>query len=140
MPIHRICCFCHRPYTSSPSLRKKFCGAACYDKSKKGSGNPNWKGGRIMISGYVYLYSPTHPAATKLGYVAEHRLVMEASLGRYLNAQEAVHHINEDRCDNRIANLHLCDSNGQHTVAFHAARGLNGQFTKRTSPHHVVGH
>ena len=77
--------------------------------------NVFWKGGRtIDRDGYVLLWYPFHPHATKTGYVREHRLVMEEHLGRLLQPWEVVHHRNGVRANNAIENLELFASNGDH--------------------------
>lgn len=76
--------------------------------SGPGSDNGRWKGGRRHTrGGYVYIYSPEHPFAALNSSVAEHRLVMEKMLGRYLDRSESVHHRNGVRDDNRPENLEL---------------------------------
>lgn len=73
----------------------------------KGSGNPNFNGGKYLDEkGYVRVRMPEHPASVR-GYVYEHRLVMEDFLGRYLESWETIHHINEVKIDNRVDNLFL---------------------------------
>lgn len=51
------------------------------------------------------IYEPGHPAATKSGWIFEHRWVVEQALGRFLEHDEHVHHLNHDRSDNRLENL-----------------------------------
>ena len=44
--------------------------------------NGNWKGGRVAgKKGYVRVWMPEHPRADSIGYVYEHILVLERSLG-----------------------------------------------------------
>lgn len=69
------------------------------------------KGRTETTGGYVkILLSPDHPCysmAERSGYIKEHRLVMALHLGRLLEPDEQIHHINGHKGDNRIANLQL---------------------------------
>lgn len=81
---------------------------------RSGEGHPNWKGGRYLLGRYWYRYCPEHPHATKAGYVAEHRLVMEGVIGAFLQPQEVVHHIDGNPDNNDPQNLRLFSSNAEH--------------------------
>jgi hypothetical protein len=52
--------------------------------------------------------------ARKDGYIMEHRLKMAKHLKRLLSRAEVVHHKNHDPQDNRLRNLELFASNGEH--------------------------
>ena len=82
---------------------------------RSGTGHPEWKGGRVLMKGYWHIYKPEHPHAVKGGkYVAEHRLVMEEKLGRYLTRKEVVHHVDGDRQNNHPDNLMMFPTNAKH--------------------------
>lgn len=88
---------------------RRFCSHSCHQKTRRGPQHPYWKGGRHKREGYVLVRQWDHPARLrkKEGYLFEHRLVMEAALGRYLETWEEVHHKNGRRDDNRLENLEL---------------------------------
>lgn len=69
--------------------------------------------------GYWLIKSPYHPFKNKAGFVYEHRLVAEGVIGRFLTAEECIHHINEARHDNGPENLYLFSDSAAHTT-YHA--------------------
>lgn len=120
--------------------RRKFCSYACRDKNEayrreislrsRGEGNALWKGGRhIRRDGYVYRNVDVgHPLRSGAGYILEHRKVMEDWLlqndpsskylievagRRVLSPNFQVHHIDEDKGNNRIENL-ICLTPADH--------------------------
>ena len=62
---------------------------------------------RRHSKGYILEWAPHHPFAQASGYVPQHRLVMERSLGRMLLPLETVHHRNGVKDDNRPENLEV---------------------------------
>lgn len=95
--------------------RRKTCSMECRSKymslNNHGDKNPLWKGGHIYIGKYKYIKSYNHPRKNSGGYVAEHRLVVEKKIGRYLTEDEEVHHINGIKDDNRLENLAIVKRN-----------------------------
>ena len=95
------------------NLKKDYCSSKCKD-SRCMEDHPRWSGGRHHYkAGYIMI---------NLGNgkrMWEHRLVMEKKLGRKIKEGEAIHHINGIRSDNRIENLVLCKTHGEHTSKFH---------------------
>jgi hypothetical protein len=81
---------------------------------RSGEGHPEWKGGHRLIGKYWYTYLPDHPNATTKHLVADHRLVMEQKLGRYLLPSEVVHHIDGNPQNNHPDNLMIFQQNSDH--------------------------
>lgn len=81
---------------------------------RAGAEAPTWKGGTRIVKGYVMCWMPEHPNATKQGYVAEHRLVVERMIQRLLLPSEVVHHKDGAPRNNAPSNLQVFDSNADH--------------------------
>lgn len=77
---------------------------------QRGSKNPNWKGGRPFKGNSGYLFIRVNGRLIRY-----HRVVMERHLGRKLKITEIVHHKNENKEDNRLANLQIM-TDKQHTA------------------------
>jgi hypothetical protein len=101
----------NRGRTISPETREKISGER----------NHSWRGGR-MISGSGYLLVRAAPPSAAFlmrnsrGYVPEHRLVMAEALGRPLARTEIVHHRDEERQNNQLANLIIFQSRSAHRI------------------------
>ena len=121
--IIKKCIVCGDEYLTTPQRLNRtkefqnpgaYCSKQCVGKvafktlRQFGSDHYAWKGGRNKNSkGYIEIYMPDHPFCRGGKYVAEHRLVMEKHLGRYLKPYEKVHHRNCIKDDNRLENLQL---------------------------------
>lgn len=118
--IEKICLQCNEkfiiPFYKSQQI---YCSVKCrnisYIGKFCGKNGHTWKGGRIIDQyGYICIAKPKHPYCDGKGYIREHRLVMEKHLGRYLTKKEVVHHLDFNKANNKIENLHLFTDIGKH--------------------------
>jgi hypothetical protein len=127
----RRCAKCHKRYQS-----KKMSGNKNIAKQKEvkkklslkmqgeiGKKNRNWKGGRTIIKGYIYVYSPNHPYANSKKYYPLHRLIYEKYIKRLLRPEETVHHRDENKLNNKLSNLKLFPSRVEHRK-YHVPKGV----------------
>jgi predicted nucleic acid-binding Zn ribbon protein len=107
-----------RNYFSRPPERTT-CSRRCAGAVPKSGINRKWRnmdlgGGRWKLAGYIAVAKSTLSTeeqkmfnADDLHYILEHRLVMARHLGRPLETNELVRHLNGNKTDNRIENLAL---------------------------------
>ena len=101
---------CHAEGCIKPPYSSGWCAKHWNRIKRHGAPDVNLRERRekhISKLGYMLVSAPDHPEADRAGKVAEHRLVMEKQLGRYLVSGEHVHHRNGVRTDNRPDNLEL---------------------------------
>lgn len=89
--------------------------------------------------GYVKLYIPkNHSLATMRdarGQIYEHRIVMARKLGRILNDDEHIHHVNGNKTDNSLNNLRLVDP---HEHASRHAKEFGFGSERRKEKYHAT--
>ena len=110
--VSRKCLLCNKKFLVKRYKVKeghgKFCSNSCSTKFRWG------KNGRKSQRGYTLILLPSHPKKDRSGYVREHRIIIENILGRLLQSNEQVHHVNGNKSDNRIKNLIVLNSNSAH--------------------------
>lgn len=100
------------PEPLSPKGAKVYVG--CNRVGGMDPGSLEVRSKHVSDHGYVKVLVPDHPRSDRYGYYYEHRLVAERKLGRLLDEDEIVHHINEDKQDNRWENLKVVEGNAEH--------------------------
>ena len=108
------CEICGAIFEVPPSLQsRRFCSKKCEGESRWKrplDRTHNGKSALLDHYGYVAVWEPGQ------GWVKEHRLVMEKDLGRDLESDEHVHHINGDKTDNRLENLMVLGHNEHSSI------------------------
>ncbi|HDY66811.1 MAG TPA: hypothetical protein ENH85_03350 [Candidatus Scalindua sp.] len=95
-----------------------------------GENHPSWKGGKIIKTGYPATYNPNHPRRMNIPYVYNHILEMEKKIGRVPSKTEPIHHIDIDRMNYNIKNLHLCKNNSEHQKLHASLNKIISQLVK----------
>lgn len=122
-------------YPSELSGKKygAFCDRNCLGKyrSKKltGAWAANYKTGSCFDRKYIEVEARWHPRKNRRGYVYLHRIIAEAKLGRLLNENEIVHHLDHDARNNHWENLEVT-TQSSHAKKHNSDRKRNkhGQF------------
>ena len=103
------CKTCQNEFTTTTNRirdsRGVYCCVKCRRKSQSamisGGNHHNWKGIKKTSTGYIIICIGGGE------YIPLQRLLMEWKLGRKLNEDELVHHVNGIKTDNRIENLEV---------------------------------
>lgn len=74
------------------------------------------------MSSYQYAHHPFHPKANNWGAVRIHILLAEEALGRLLPEGAQVHHVDEDKSNNKPGNLVICQDQTYHKLLHLRAR------------------
>lgn len=110
-PVIKQCEVCGKELRLKPSQAGiRYCSKICdgIGRTKRPLDREhNGRPARMDDKGYVMVYQPDHPNKSFSGWQYEHRLVVENVIGRYLRTDEAVHHINGVKHDNRPENLEV---------------------------------
>lgn len=72
------------------------------------------RSGEVIKNGYPVYHKPDHPRASAIGYVFKHVLEVEKHTGSTPGRSTPIHHIDFDRANYHISNLHVCRGHSEH--------------------------
>ena len=101
------------------STRRRFCCIECARAFRI----KNYEHKTYKENGYIVEFLNGY---NKKGNIKQHRRIMEEYLGRRLEPDEIVHHINGDKTDNRIENLKVM-KRGAHSALHRKAEKAAGR-------------
>lgn len=128
----RICFICGKQFNTTVTEINRggglTCSRECYFKRfkmivKKGKESPYYKE-KIKANGYLKIHAPNHKRADNKGLVFEHIIKIEEHIGRNLLENEVVHHLDENKTNNKIENL-LLMYGSEHIKLHHFLRRQN---------------
>ena len=92
--------------------------------NSRGLKRPRLRANRISYGRYARCFNEKHPRSKITGYVSEHVLIVEKTLGKFLPLKAVVHHINGDGKDNDNKNLVICENNAYHNTLHRRERAF----------------
>jgi len=117
-----VCGKLYYPLGTKKDKNQKTCSLKCMAVFFSGPNGSNWQGGE-------YISESTNHKMVLIGrrkgyvgkYTAEHRLVVAKYIGRLLERDEVVLHINSQPLDNRPSNLFLCETRSEYGYRRHGS-------------------
>jgi len=112
--VYINCLYCSKEFWNIKANiergKAKFCSKKCHYSYAKTITRQH--------KGYNLIHIPDHPFSNPHGRIKEHRVIIEKIIGRYLNRDEEVHHVDRNRLNNNIKNL-MCFINKSAHARFH---------------------
>lgn len=120
------------PFSKIKNGGGRFCSNKCYhfNLAKRTKHlSPKWQGGRVKMLGYWHIKQDDG------SYKREHVIIMENKIGRRLEPNECIHHINGNGYDNREENLQLMTKSEHHKLHYkYFQKNNKGQVIKSEYP------
>lgn len=82
--------------------------------ARRGEESPSWRGGEITLDGRSYRYDTNRSTNKSREYSANSRLIVEEILGKTLPPKCVVHHIDENRTNDKPENFVVCEDRAYH--------------------------
>ncbi len=121
------CGNCGNKYKTNSKYYTRFCGVECCKQFYTKLKDLNYKTNDVdkllttkpSKEDYIKAYKPGHKYCWSGGQILEHRIIAEQKIGRQLEPNEVVHHIDKDITNNDPDNLMIFANISEHTKYHH---------------------